>query len=319
MKRVFRKIIFTLIGLISAVIVFGLILAFYPTESIVKNNAISTSEAIAMRQSFTGAHEVFTTSDGETLFLRRWNPESADSTKKDIAVLILHGITAHSGAYDNAGKILSAGGYSTFGLDYRGHGLSGGNRADSPSKERWVADLAESVSFVRGLGYSRVIVLGHSLGVAAAIYVAKEIPDEVSGLVLLSGGYEKKNKDSANMPFMKKAKLLASAIFRPSYQAAEYYRDNMTGSHDPLFNFRYTVRFLTMMNVKDLVLPQSLNVPVLVAVGDKDELFTIESVQAVFDDMPGNKKTFLIFKETNHANIQNKDWQQVVAWLDSNI
>jgi len=43
----------------------------------------------------------------------------------------------------------------------------------------------------------------------------------------------------------------------------------MTGTNDSLFNFRYTLRFVTMMDVKKLRLPKDLNVPVLVSVGDK--------------------------------------------------
>ena len=42
-----------------------------------------------------------------------------------------------------AGTPISAGGYTTYGLDYRGHGLSDGNRGDAPGKERLIADLTE--------------------------------------------------------------------------------------------------------------------------------------------------------------------------------
>lgn len=319
MKRLLLRITFVFIGLLVAVVIAGLVLAFYPSQSIVKNNPISTRDANAMRQSFAGEHHVFTTSDGEVLFLRRWSPDNVRPEKGDIAILIFHGITAHSGAYANAGKILSAGGYTAFGLDYRGHGLSGGNRGDSPDKERWIADLAEAVGFVKGLGYPKVVVMGHSLGVAAAIYAAKAIPEEVAGLMLLSGGYEKKKTDSAPIPFLQKAKVLASSVFRPSHQAFEYYRENMTGSHDPLFNFKYTLRFLSMLDVTELILPESLNVPVLVAVGDQDELFTIESVEAVFDDVPGASKEFLVLQDTNHAAFPDASWQQLVAWLERNF
>jgi len=153
--------------------------------------------------------------------------------------------------------------------------------------------------------------------VAAAIYAGKAIPGEIAGLMLLSGGYEKRKTDKESMTFLKTAKILASSVFRPSYQAVEYYRENMTGSHDPLFNFKYTLRFLTMMDVKELILPKSLNIPVLVAVGDKDELFTIESVRAVFDDVPGTSKQFLILKDTNHATFPDASWEQLVVWLDN--
>ncbi|NQU84926.1 MAG: alpha/beta fold hydrolase [Mariniphaga sp.] len=319
MKKIVKKIIYIISSLVVVLFILGLILAFLPIESKVKNKAVSMEEAATLRQNFTEAHHLFSTSDGEILFLRKWNPDSIETAKKDIAILIFHGITAHSGAYPMAGKIISSGGYTTFGLDYRGHGLSGGNRADSPGKERWIADLTEAVNYIKGLGYPKVIIMGHSLGVAAALYATISIPDEVSGLMLLSGGYEGKKRESTPIPFFQKAKILASSIFRPSKQAVEYYREDMTGANDPLFNFRYTLRFLSMMDVTELILPEHLNIPVLVAVGDKDELFEVDQVKEVYDDVPGNKKEFLVLENTYHATFPDASWEKLVVWLNNNF
>jgi alpha-beta hydrolase superfamily lysophospholipase len=43
-----------------------------------------------------------------------------------MAILIFHGITAYSGAYEMAAVPFSEGGYTTFGLDYRGYGFTFG-------------------------------------------------------------------------------------------------------------------------------------------------------------------------------------------------
>jgi alpha-beta hydrolase superfamily lysophospholipase len=316
MKKIFRKIIYILVSLIAAIVIFGLILAYLPTQSRISNKGISPAKAATLRQQFTGPHQLFTTTDGETLFLRRWNPDSIEPSKKDIAVLIFPGFTAYSGAYDMAGKPISAGGYTVFGLDYRGHGLSGGNRGDSPGKERWIADLAESVKYIKGLGFSKVIILGHSLGVAAAMCAADAIPNEISGLILLSGAYEGRKGLSKPLTLFQKIRILSSAIFRPSYQAVEYYRDGMTVSQDSLFNFRYTPRYLTMLDVKKLRLPKDLNIPVLVGVGDKDELFEIDKVKDFYNLIPGNKKEFFIMKNATHAKIPVESWEEIVAWLN---
>ncbi|QMW00678.1 alpha/beta hydrolase [Spirosoma foliorum] len=312
MKKVLR-----IIGvLLVLVVVIGLILAYWPTESKTNHAGITPEEAVSLRQRFTGPHEQFTTSDGVTLFLRRWNPDTIEPAKKDIAVLLFHGITAYSGAYNMAGTPLSAGGYTTFGLDYRGHGLSDGNRGDSPNKERWIADLVESVRYIKKLGYPKVVILGHSMGVASAILAADAIPNEISGLVLLSGAYEGKKGVSAQPALFEKAKILASSIFRPSYPAVEYYRKGMIVSKDSLFNYRYTLRFVSMLNVKELRLPKTLTIPVLVGVGDQDELFSIDKVKEFYNLVPGNKKEFLVMKNTTHAKIPVESWNQVVAWLD---
>jgi acylglycerol lipase len=316
MRKFFKVVLYVIISIIAVLFIFGLTLAFLPIKSKVSNLGITPAQATLLRQTYPGAHHQFTTTDGETLFLRRWNPDTVDLKKKDIAVLLFHGITAHSGAYDMAGKPISAGGYTTFGLDYRGHGLSGGNRGDNPGKERWIADLAESVRYVKSLGFSKVIVLGHSLGVASAFCVANAIPNELAGIILLSGAYEGRKGLSDPPTLFYKTRILASSIFRPSYQAIEYYRKGMTVTKDTLFNFRYTLRFVSMLDVKTLRLPQGLNIPVLVGAGDKDELFEVEKVKELYDLIPSNKKEFLVMKNTTHAKIPVESWEQLVAWLN---
>lgn len=319
MKKILRRILYTLIALVGITFIFALIMAFLPTKSKVNTKRITREDAAFLRQQYSEPHHTFTTTDGEIMFLRRWNSDSMETVKKDIAILIFHGVTAHSGAYNMAGKPLSKGGYTTFGLDYRGHGLSGGNRGDSPSKDRWIADLVEAVRFIKGLGYPKVVVLGHSLGVASAIYATKAIPDEMAGLILLSGAYEGKKGVTAPPTLFQKTKILASSIFRPSVPVVEYYRDGMTGINDSLFNFKYTLRFLSMLNVKELTLPEQLNIPVLVGVGDKDELFEVDKVKALYDAVPGNKKEFIVLKDTYHARFPTESWEKLVVWLDKNF
>lgn len=311
-----KKILYAILGLLATIVILGFGLAYMPIKSKTNHVGVSPEEVANLRQKYPAPHHLIKTSDGETLFLRKWNPDSTNPAKKDIAVLIFHGITAYSGPYDMAGKPISAGGYTTFGIDYRGHGLSGGNRGDSPNKERWIADLAESVKYIKGLGFSKVIVLGHSLGVASAICATNAIPNEISGLVLLSGAYEGRKGLSKPPTLFQKTQILASSIFRPSFQAVEYYREGMTVTKDPLFNFRYTLRFLTMLDVKTLRLPATLNIPVLVGTGDKDELFEVTKVKEFYDLVPGNKKDFLVMKNTTHAKIPLESWKEVVVWLD---
>jgi len=316
MKKIVKWVVYTSFFLLLAFFVAGLILAYLPTPSRIKNKGITPAEAAVLRQNYQGPHNLLTTSDGVTLFLRRWNPDTLVPAKKDIAVLIFHGFTAYSGPYSMAGIPISRGGYTVFGLDYRGHGLSDGNRGDTPGKNRFIADLAEAVTYVKSLGFSRVIVLGHSLGVASAILAADAVPEKIAGLVLLSGAYEGRKGLSKPIPVFTQAKILASSIFRPSYQAVEYYRNGMNVSKDTLFNFRYTLRFLTMVDVKKLRLPPTLNIPVLVGVGDHDELFAVDKVKDFYNLIPGNKKEFFIMKNATHAKIPVENWEEIVAWLD---
>jgi acylglycerol lipase len=316
MKKIMKRVFTTLLVLVAAVVVFGVILAYWPVESKVRNKGITPAEAAGLRRGFSGPHEQFVTADGLTLFLRRWNPDTLVAAKRDIAVLILHGFTAYSGPYNMAGVPISKGGYTVFGLDYRGHGLSDGNRGDAPNKERWTGDFAEAVRYIKGLGFKRVIVLGHSLGVASAICVADTVPNDIAGLVLLSGAYEGRPGLTKPIPFMQKARILAASVLRPSYPVVEYYREGMTVASDSLWTYHYTLRFMTMIDVKKLRLPQGWNVPVLVGVGDQDELFSVDKVKEFYNMIPSNKKKFFVMQHATHAKIPVESWEEIVAWLD---
>ena len=205
MNSSLKKILFAIGSLLALIILSFWILAYIPMSYKLEKSSITPEKAVELRAALTQPYHTFESSDGETLFLRRWNPDSLATDKEDIALLIFHGITAHSGAYNRAAEILSAGGYTTFGLDYRGHGLSSGNRADYPSQQRWIADMSEAVSYIKSLGFSRVIIMGHSLGVAAAMYATKAIPDKVNGLILLSGGYKSREGVREPLPLMSKS------------------------------------------------------------------------------------------------------------------
>jgi len=319
MKKLLKNILLWLLALVAALVVIGLILSFLPSPLKLHHKGISPEQAVALRVTYTGPHQTFNTSDGETLFIREWDPDTVIVAKEDIAVLIFHGITAYSGAYEMAAVPLSEGGYTTFGLDYRGHGLSDGNRGDSPGKERWIADLVESVEYIKSLGYQRVVILGHSLGVAAAMCAAEAIPEELAGVVLLSGAYEGTTGNSMDQISMfQKLRIIASSIFRPSHQSVEYYRENMLGLNDPLFNYKYTFRFLTMLDVNQLHIPENMTAPILVGVGDQDEMFDVDKVRELYDMIPGNNKEFLVWKGAKHAEISKEHWEQIVEWLDRN-
>ena len=316
MKKGLKLTGYVLLALVALIVVAALVLAFLPTTYRTEHQPATPEEVKSLRENYEGAHHLVTTSDGETIFLRRWDPDSLVPAKDGIAVLILHGFTAHSGYYNMAGEPFADGGYTTFGMDYRGHGLSGGNRGDAPSLERWVADFTETVQFIKDLGFPKVVVLGHSLGVASAMVTSNAAPDALAGIVLLSGAYE--GRPGLNTPptTFEVARLLSSRVFRPSHQAAEYYRKGMIVSTDPLTNYRYTVRFLTMLDVKKLRLDNKANIPVLVGAGDEDELFEVEKVKELYDLIPGDKKEFLVMKSTTHAKIPRESWQQIVEWLD---
>jgi alpha-beta hydrolase superfamily lysophospholipase len=111
-----------------------------------------------------------TTADGTKLLVRHWLPDEAAAGGAWAGrpwghVLLVHGLSDHSGRYEHVGQQLAAAGLDTWSFDLRGNGGSGGRRGHV---ERWGQlhdDLAERLRAVREVAAARPVVLyGHSMG-----------------------------------------------------------------------------------------------------------------------------------------------------------
>ncbi|TFG27080.1 alpha/beta fold hydrolase [Candidatus Thorarchaeota archaeon] len=273
-------------------------------------------DIIALRNKFEEPHHLLTTSDNQTLFLRIWEPQLEH--RKDSAILLLHGITAHSGPYGMIAEPLTGRGFSIYGLDLRGHGLSDGNRGDCPSKERFIKDLCESIEFVNQR-HPKVILFGHSLGVLSSIIAVNNCRENIDGLVLLSGARSTKPEAYPGLSLGQKLKILGSSIRNPSKPVIHYYRDEMVGHDDPLFNFYYTYRFMKIALIRDFEFPNMENMPVYVGVGDRDELFSVDACQALHDEIPSKYKMFYVMKGAKHAEFPPGSFDTLFSWLDTHF
>jgi len=280
-----------------------------------------------LRAEFEGPHELLTTSDGETIFLRKWNgaPESKTS------FLIFHGITAYSAVYGPIlADALAKSGFNVYGMDLRGHGLSGGKRGDYPSAERLRKDLCETVAFVKAKS-TDLVVLGHSLGAISAIIAMNQCPQGIDGLVLLSAADKIRTGVYQRPRIFALIKSLAGASFLPGSPLIEYRRNGMVGLQDPLFNFTYSARFMSafygvgalsvagMMRRGKLESPNlkfrsTLRIPLFVAVGEKDELFSVDAAEAFFEGIQADDKEFAIMPGAKHAVFPPDCWTQLITW-----
>ncbi|MFW9793566.1 MAG: alpha/beta fold hydrolase [Candidatus Thorarchaeota archaeon] len=267
----------------------------------------------ALRENFKAPHHLITTSDKQILFLRQWKSKKSDN--KNTAILILHGITAYSGPYEMIAIPLTELGFNVYGLDLRGHGLSDGNRGDSPSMERYSKDLCESIEFVRQL-HPKVVLLGHSLGVLSSMIVLNNCLEKIDGAALLSGARVTRPGVYPAMSAFQKLKILFIHLIRPSKQVIRHYRDGMVGLDDPLFNFNYTFRFMRIVGLRDFVFPELGNMPFFVAVGDNDELFSVESCRELYDEIPSTNKMFHIAVGGRHAEFPEGSMAPLGPWLD---
>ncbi|MHA2351795.1 MAG: alpha/beta hydrolase, partial [Candidatus Thorarchaeota archaeon] len=270
-------------------------------------------DIIGLRKEYEAPHHLLVTSDGVSLFLRKWVPKT--EPLRQSALLILHGITAYSGPYAMLAEPLSERGFPVYGLDLRGHGLSDGNRGDCPSKERFVKDLCEAIEFVNEQ-HENVVLLGHSLGILSSVFVMNHCLKNISGSVLLSGGLALRDGAIGEMSLAQKLKILFSSIVSPSKQVVKYGREGMVGLDDPLFTFRYTLRFMKIVRFDEIELPEKLDFPVFVGIGDSDELFSVDSCRELYEMVSSDSKEFYVAEGTKHAEFPEGAWSPLVEWVD---
>ena len=281
-----------------------------------------------LRADYKGPHELVSTSDGKALFVRRWN----SGRKPKVSVLIFHGITGYSGPYGPmVAEELAAAGYDVFGLDLRGHGLSDGRRGDYPSQERLRKDISETLALVNSKS-GRLVVMGHSLGALPAIIAAKDHPDEVSGLVLVSAAKKVRTGVYPRPSTGAMLRTLFGVALLRGTPLIEYRREGQVGTDDPLFNFKYSARFYTVLygagalrvmrmlgsgqiESPNLKLDGKLRVPLFMAVGEHDELFTAEAVKEFSDGIDCDDKEFHVIPGAKHAVWPKGAFTPLVDWL----
>ena len=95
-----------------------------------------------------------------------------------------------------------------------------------------------------------------------------------------------------------------------------YYREGISGLDDPLFNFKYTLRFMRLASFQDLDLTEEIECPVILGVGEHDEIFSVESAQSLLDEIPSKDKTFFVIPGAKHVIEFNEEtFKDLKSWL----
>jgi len=131
----------------------------------------------------------------------------------DSVVVLSHGFLSDrraGGRYDRLAAEYAALGHAVLRYDFSGFGESGGDVVDG---DRLLDDLRAVLDHVDGLGYSRQVLHGHSLGSAVSLRVAPERPAVVT--LVLTGALTGAGTGSTPYPFLSAEQL-------PAWERGEY-------------------------------------------------------------------------------------------------
>ena len=254
-----------------------------------------------------------------------WLPERAPRA----IIVISHGLAEHGGRYAGLASRLVEKGYAVYALDHRGHGRSGGERANIERFDYLVSDLGTFIGRAqRQHPDTPVILLGHSMGGAVALACALKYHNVLRALVLsapaLAAG------EAVPAPKLWMAKLLsavspntgaltlpASAVSRDPAVVRAY-------ENDPLV-YRGSIPARTLVELLAAMRhlqekAHELRLPVLIQHGTGDTLVPIAAVHPVYQHLGQSKsRTLQVYEGLYHEVYNEPERDRVIgdleAWL----
>jgi alpha-beta hydrolase superfamily lysophospholipase len=250
------------------------------------------------------------------------------TAKPRYALLISHGIGAHSGIYNKFGAYQAERGVDVWAYDAPGHGLSTNGRPRGQFDfAEWVDACVATAKHVKAETGLNVISVGSSLGVAAA-YSALHA-DELSGAVLMGsavvpGGPSMPKAHPFRSPeVIKAAKLFGRALRFDIMRAIDFEKDyGFPGAADQrrfdslnLESYEFS-SLVSMFNYDPVIAPGENTKPILYTYGADDQMTPVAEVekaaQAIagpvrFELIPRGKHQLMLFNTEVFSDLV-EDW-----------
>ncbi len=247
-------------------------------------------------------------------------------------VLIVHGISEHSGRHLNTVHSLTAHGYEVIRFDLRGAGMSGGRRQWVKHFDDYVADMAAVYNWIcRELDELPLFILGHSLGGAISTHFAALYSGALRGVVLSAPAFRVGSAISPVAIVIGKALAhLAPAVCLPkSTDASSISRDpDVCAAYlaDPLACHNNTLQQGTEILRALALMPErcaSIHAPILFCHGSDDRIIKLEGSFELVRCAGAGDKTLHVMPGGYHELHNDLDKEEYFAllltWLDKHV
>ncbi len=265
---------------------------------------------------------------GLVLRTRRWLPAGEPRA----LFVLVHGLAEHAGRYAGLVRAMRTRGFAVFALDHRGHGESGGRRAQIDRFDFLIEDLTLLVDSARAAFPRKPLVLfGHSMGGAIAFAWAVRHPDELAALILsgpllgIDGAAAASplrlalvrtlSRLAPNLPALT---LPADAVSRDPESVRAYESDPLV--HRGAIPARTAAELMQHVGAFAAGAP-SLRMPVLVLHGTGDRLVPLAATLPVVQAIGSRDKTVRHYEGLYHELLNEPERAQVLAdivgWLEA--
>jgi acylglycerol lipase len=261
---------------------------------------------------------------GIHIYGRAWLPDDPPLA----AVIIAHGAAEHCGRYEHVASRLNSGRFAVYAMDHRGHGRSGGRRANIGRFDWLIADLHTLIGRARqaypGLP---IFLVGHSMGGAIAFGYALAHPRQITALALSAPALSMGDLvPSWQVRLIQLLSTIAPNLGVLTLPAAAVSRDPAVVKayeEDPLvYRGAAPARTLTEMAgaMRGFVQHAAeLQMPVLIQHGTGDTLVPLVGNRRIYERMGSVDKTLRVYEGLYHEIFNEPEREQVlddlVAWL----
>lgn len=260
-------------------------------------------------------------SDGTKLLTRHWIAPEAHTT-----MLIVHGISEHTGRWEHVGDYFSAHGYDVHAVDLRGHGESGGDPIHVDDFGHYLDDVSVMMEVLTALGRP-VVMYGHSMGglIATAYEVENRQPKPVA-VVLSAPALD------ADAPALLRVAARVMGRYAPKFRMSsnikgeQLSRDPEVGKayfSDPLVSIKATAamgRELFGAMERTTAALDAYNVPTLVLHGTEDTLVPPSASARLAAIVSVDRRLFPGFRHELHNEPDADEvLQHVLEWLKERV
>lgn len=262
---------------------------------------------------------------GQRIFVQRWIPRGR---VKGI-VFIVHGLNDHSNKYTGVAQNWVENGFLVVAHDFHGHGRSDGFRAHTSSMQHYVDDASLAITDAEKRLNNRwkrlpKFILGHSLGGAVAIHLARDSPPtNLHGVLLTAPAVKVYPKPILRLL----APMLATIAPLMPVQKLRFDRRRRRGGNDDPLVVRCPVRARVGYEVlkscqKIMSEADRFRVPLFVAHSREDRVTNAKGSVDFHDRIASNDKTVVLYPGTVHdllAERRDSVCQDMVHWAEKRL
>lgn len=213
-------------------------------------------------------------------------------------ILMLHGFSSTPRQFKELSYYLSERGFNIFAPVIEGHGTSPANLFKT-SPDDWT-DSAKTAYYKLKEISEKVFVVGNSFGSNLAFWLAKELNNELNGIIALGPPVFLKYHNFI------KLRLFTYGRFKKYYQKPlRFYKIDYTDMFDeisypviPVKSVNQFIRFLEKETAPNLF---KIKVPVLIAASKIDPVINPKSAEFIFKNISSQKKEIFWFASDQHG------------------